>query len=366
MSNKTAVITNILSHYRKTIFDLLIENKFTIYGDVGNKNGIKIINIDNNDGYKRLKNTYFKSIVIWQKGVLKLFKKDYDSYILIGDMYILSSWFFLIMARLKNKKVLLWGHGLRGNESNIKKKIRLIFLNLSDGLLLYGNKAKSELIKLGYKKPITVVYNSLDYDKQNELYKIYNNEVVANFKEKLFNNDDDILIYSGRITENKKLEQLIDAVGFIKEMYNIDLNILIIGDGKYFEELKKYSETKSIVVLFYGSCYQEEELSLLFQSSKICVSPGDIGLTVMHSFVYGIPVITHDDFNSHGPEHEAIINGETGAFFKKNNYESLANVIVDLLNKNEVDMMKSKCREVVKKRYNPKVQIKIIKKALGK
>ena len=49
--------------------------------------------------------------------------------------------------------------------------------------------------------------------------------------------------------------------------------------------------------------------------SDLTVSPGNIGLTAIHSLSYGTPVCSHSNFNNQMPESEAIINFEKWFFF---------------------------------------------------
>ena len=60
-------------------------------------------------------------------------------------MSILSSWISIFIAKLRGKKILLWTHGIYGNESSLKKYFRLLFLKQSDVIFLYENRAKSLL-----------------------------------------------------------------------------------------------------------------------------------------------------------------------------------------------------------------------------
>ena len=69
--------------------------------------------------------------------------------------------------------------------------------------------------------------------------------------------------------------------------------------------------------IFYGATYDEKELSKLIYMSDLTVSPGNIGLTAIHSLSYGTPVCSHSNFNNQMPESEAIINFENGFFFRK-------------------------------------------------
>lgn len=63
-------------------------------------------------------------------------------------------------------------------------------------------------------------------------------------------------------------------------------------------------------------------------ASSVTVAPGKVGLTAMHSMVYGVPVVTHGDASDQMPEWEAIIPGKTGSLFQSGNVQSLSDAIL--------------------------------------
>ena len=116
-------------------------------------------------------------------------------------------------------------------------------------------------------------------------------------------------------------------------------------------------------MFFYGACYDESKLASFIFNSHCTVSPGNIGLTGIHSFTYGTPVITHNNFNNQMPEVESIVNGVNGFFFKEGNIGSLNETIKNILNSNAD--FRPMCREAIEKFYNPMYQIKILKEVIN-
>ena len=85
-------------------------------------------------------------------------------------------------------------------------------------------------------------------------------------------------------------------------------------------------------VWFFGACYDESKIAELIFNANVCVSPGNVGLTAIHSLSYGTPVITHDSFSHQMPEFEAIIPNLTGNFFEEGNLQSMNEVIEKINN----------------------------------
>jgi N-acetylglucosamine-6-phosphate deacetylase len=79
--------------------------------------------------------------------------------------------------------------------------------------------------------------------------------------------------------------------------------------------------------------------------------------------VYGTPVITHSDFKNQMPEFESIQTGVTGAFFKKDNIDSLADMIIYWkLQHFDREKVRLACFEMIDNYYNPKFQLQEIYK----
>jgi glycosyltransferase involved in cell wall biosynthesis len=118
------------------------------------------------------------------------------------------------------------------------------------------------------------------------------------------------------------------------------------------------------MVCFYGPSYDEVMNSKFIMLSECCVSPGNVGLTAIHSLSLGTPVITHRNYLNQGPEVESVIQNETGLFFEENNVFSLSDVIdYMILNKKKL-LMETTCIEQVKKYWNPGNQAAVFEEAV--
>ncbi|GGZ15423.1 hypothetical protein GCM10007049_04400 [Echinicola pacifica] len=302
--------------------------------------------------------------IYWQKGILSIDNK-YSHYILLGEYYCLSTWVFTILRKLQNKKIYFWTHGWYGNESSLKKVVKKLFFNLADGILLYGNHAKELMIKEGFEpKKLHVIYNSLDYNKQFSIRQSLNSSPLF---EDRFGNNNKVILFIGRLTKVKRLDQLIELISNCKKAFERNLNLVIVGTGVEEHSLQTLVEEKGLndQVWFYGESYNEELNAQLIYNADICVSPGNVGLTAMHSLMYGTPVITHNDYKNQMPEFEAIESGITGDFFQKDNIEDLTNVILNWIDDNENRfVVRERCYNIMDRIYNPDFQVKILKSLL--
>ena len=375
MKKRCAIFTNIAPLYSRALWYELTSSKdveYTFYSSREGFSGIKTINIDesktiNEEGnlnWLFLKNIFIGNILIYQSGIIsKCLRTDFDAYILYGEMHNISNWVAALICKVRKKPLLFWGHGLYGNEKNIKKVLRILYYKIADYHLVYGNRSRSIMIDSGFRSnKVFTVYNSLDFDNHRLLYQKKNVNDLEKQKQKLFPLDSKlpVIIFIGRLTKEKKISNLIEAISLSKNK-GYKYNCLIVGGGDELETLKHLSESLGIrdSVCFYGPSYDENINSKFIMLSESCVSPGNVGLTAIHSLSLGTPVITHGNILNQGPEVESVIQNVTGLYFEENNVASLSDVIDDMiLNKKKIKM-ETTCIEQVTKYWNPKNQVAI-------
>lgn len=362
-------IFNFPSHYRQEIY-LKMEREFGcdfFFGDIEKE---KIKKIDYNlfrQNIKELHTVILMKNFNWIRGSVKLsFKRRYRCYLLTGEPYCLSSWWILIFNKIQGKKTYLWTHGWYGNESNVKSIIKKLYFNLANGILLYGEYARDLMSQKGFaERKLNVIYNSLFYEDQ---LQIRTTLVKTNVYKELFDNDYPVIIFTGRLTKVKKLDQLFEAQKLLLDR-GVKLNVFVIGDGEEKDQLSSIVNKFGIseYVKFFGACYDELKIAEYYYNASACVSPGNVGLTAIHALTYGCPVITHSNFCNQMPEFETVEEGETGYFFMENNIVDLAEKMKLTLNKMtgaQKAKIREKCFEKIDKYYNPNYQLAVIKEAI--
>ena len=365
---KTCCVDIVAPHYRFDIFSKMQEElscDFYFGQPFGSISKIKTIPLSSfNTHAELLKNIDLHFLHgYWQCGVIGLLRKDYNVYILGGDIICLSTWLFMFLNRLFfHKKVLLWGHGWYGRESSFRAFINKIYLSLADHIMVYGDRAKRLMIQNGSSsRRITPIHNSLSYSKQLDVIKRIpdNNPFLSHFK-----NNHPVVIFTGRLTPVKKINMIVQALSMLKNE-GVFVNCVLLGDGPEMQLLKDLVEKLKLNsnFWFYGACYDELTIGSMYWYASVCVSPGNVGLTAIHSLTYGCPVITHNDFSHQMPEFEAITPGKTGDFFECENCSALKETIkkwIDLSTRNKQSIRKA-CQDTVQKGWTPEYQIRVIK-----
>lgn len=363
---KLCIIFSHASVYREPIYRL-IDKTFECEWHFSDEDG----------GVRRFDTSALKNVTIhkhtqikkfhWISGINKLLsKKDNKTFLMLAGTVDLSCWLFYIRACLfyPKKKVYLWGHGWYGKETRLEAFIkRIIFKSVSGGIFLYGNYAKELMVKEGIPaEKLYVLHNSLNYDAQVALReRVKSSDIYISH----FDNNNPNIIFIGRLTEVKKLDQLIDAIGILKSQ-GVNMNLTFIGDGPKRDFLEKRVDTLGLQdrVWFYGACYDESTNADFVYNADLCVAPGNIGLTAMHTMVFGTPVLSHNDFKWQMPEFEAIHPGVTGDFFERDNVEDIARKIKQWFEKNgsRREEIRHNCMHEIDTQWNPCFQIEVLKR----
>ena len=174
------------------------------------------------------------------------------------------------------------------------------------------------------------VYNAIDYQRFNQAKPMQRESCGLSEK-------DFVVVYSGRLTKEKGILQLIKA---IKKLQNIpNLKLLIIGASSYgkdkhptlfIEQLNRASEPIKDQVVYTGFIDYQQVPSYL-KMADIAVVPSmweePFGLTVIEAMAAGLPLITT---RSGGiPE---ICEGVATIVKREHIVENLASAILDLYN----------------------------------
>ncbi len=364
VENKIACIFNYAPHYRKSIYTLMANElgcDFFFGKNLAGGQQLRKMDLKALPGFKK-ESKVFQFRYEWQCNVVPQVFKGYEFYILTGHPS-LSNIAFMVFAKLFNKKVFLWTHGLKKLENGEHPLIRFFFDNAT-GYFLYGNYGKEMMSKYGIPdERLFVVYNSMDYDRQLEVRK----KLVTNsiFSER-FKNHDPVIIFTGRLQSEKKIHYIFEAMKVI--MSECPLNLVLVGDGPLLTELRQQANQFGLIdrVWFFGACYEEEVLGNLFYNATLTVSPGNVGLTAIHSMMYGTPVITHDNFLHQGPEFEAVKSGKTGLLFKEGDATDLTSNIKKWVTCFvDREAIRRNCSSVIDSFYNPHYSLEVIKKAIN-
>lgn len=366
MKNRLVLIYNTAPRYREAIFRAIDEEYDCEWYFGETKTDIKEMDLSLLKSAHYYKYSGKPSKLYWKKGLLSLlFKKENQVFFTLAESRSLTDYLFFGLSRILKKKVYVWTHGWYGKETRLEAALKKWQFRHVDGVFVYSNYARDLLINEGLPADkIFTIHNSLHYSQQKELRESI---VTSNIYKEHFGNEDPTIIFIGRLTKVKKLDMVIDALANLKAKGE-NYNLVFVGDGVEKQNLEQEVMKSGLTdrVWFYGACYDERLNAEFIYNADLCVSPGNVGLTAMHTLVFGCPVITHNCFKWQMPEFEAIQAGVTGDFFEMDNVEALTDCISNwFASKASVrDEVRKACFNEIDTQWNPYFQMEVIKKNL--
>lgn len=367
---RVAVVYHAWPHYRQPVMQAMDRSAAIAYDFFGSGDALEGVLHAETGSVARFVRAPFRRFgkLLWQPGALRAARDGrYQAIILLADPNFASTWVAASIARIRRVPVLFWGHGWLRPESRVKQAVRRTYFGLANRFLIYSERGKRLGVAAGYAaERITVVYNSLDVARADVLITGIESGARRTARPQTFFADPDrpLLICTARLTAKCRFDLLIDAAHLLSKRGS-PVNVLLIGDGPARDALERQAAYLGIAIRFFGACHDEAVVGPLLYHADLTVSPGKIGLTAMHSLMYGTPAITHGDFDAQMPEVEAIEPGRTGAFFRCGDAHDLAATIAHWL---EVAPPRAQVREAaratIRAKWTPQGQAAIIEQAV--
>jgi glycosyltransferase involved in cell wall biosynthesis len=204
--------------------------------------------------------------------------------------------------------------------------------HLVDVFISPSRALQFNLKRLGFKGNIVYLPNFINIDEFEAQFTFRENAIV----------------YFGRLSREKGLDALIEAVKDIK-----DVNLKIIGEGPKKQDLeKKAKQGKYRNVRFLG--YKTgEELKREIKESMFTILPSECyennPLSIIEAFALGKPAVGARI----GGIPELVRDGETGMTFEPGNIDDLRETLLVMLkNPDKLFQMGKNARDMVEKKYN--------------
>lgn len=212
--------------------------------------------------------------------------------IIEGNFRILNLYRFFWQKR----KLVLWGPWLSKNI--LVQKIQRTFL-VSDNIVpMFYYKTHQD----GFKK--IGITNSSSF--------VAINTIAIESRQGLIEDRSADLCFIGSLNKRKKLDVVLNILSTI-EAKGIDFVFHIVGDGPELSNLKELVSALRLNdrVLFHGRITETDYLNKIVSHSRLSISYGQAGLSVLHSFALGTPFITMSNAIS-GGEISCIQHGVNG------------------------------------------------------
>jgi glycosyltransferase involved in cell wall biosynthesis len=163
-----------------------------------------------------------------------------------------------------------------------------------------------------------------------------------------YRSDEDYMVYFGRLSAEKGILTLIDAVSYTKSM-----KLLIVGCGPIEDTIKEKIRALGLENLVFMLGYKSgSELHEIIRKSRFVVLPSEwyenAPYSVLEAMALGKPVIGSDI----GGIPELVLNGKNGYLFKRGDALSLAIQIERLsVDERKIEDMGRESRKLIEEKY---------------
>ena len=317
---KVVVVQTTIPDYRRPFFDALTaelgHNLELLSGDEDWDTDIAHVH---DVPHTRVRNVFLaRRQLLWQVGAVKS--------LLAGDIAVvglnprvLTSWVALLGRGLMGRRTLVWGHAWpRRGPSSRTDRLRGLMRRLASTIVVY---TETEARHLGSRSPrIDVVAAPNALYRRRELGPSPTTGEVTD------------LVYVGRLTGSKRLELLIEAFLAAGADLPEDVRLIIVGEGTLRSGLEAQARSSPLGgrIAFTGHVSSVDQLRDIYARAIASVSPGLVGLALIQSLGFGVPMILPRDAD-HGPEIEAAIEGVNVVVFPSESCAGLAAAIVSVI-----------------------------------
>ncbi|MCH8564869.1 glycosyltransferase family 4 protein [Nesterenkonia sp. LB17] len=365
------VVQPTVAHYREPLLRRLLESTrydFDLVGRFKNSEASSADSIHSaaDEVLAKVRPLKFSALgkFWWEHGqVREIWRGHHDAYVIAGRIPTVSAWAASAIAALRGRTLIMWGHGWKRPEEGLKRRVRLAFYRLTDGLLVYGDRAKELGSSYGVPaEKIQVIYNSI---YPQALTGMAREAADAHVGQATYDDAGSAatIIYSSRLTSRHRLDLLAEALGGMPAAERP--KVLIVGEGAERPRLEQVFTEHGVDAAFLGAVYDYDQLRGLYAQADLAVSVGGAGLNVTQAMSFGVPVLAEDGNPDSSPEIEAVVEGITGRYYQAGDAGSLRRVLAELLaDPAQLTQLGEASLAVVRDRYTAEKHAESIENAL--
>jgi glycosyltransferase involved in cell wall biosynthesis len=205
----------------------------------------------------------------------------------------------LLLARLLQVPVVLWGHGLGHSGSRAALVVRRGQARLATAILTYGDAGARDVASLAPGLAVAVLQNTTGRPSPapDDGLRLVHRRVA----------------FLGRLDRRKHLERLLGAIDELRRT-GFYLRLEIIGDGPERASLEAESAAAGLddAIIWHGRVIEWADIRALLQRCDLVIQPSWAGLAVVDAFAAARGAVVVDDPRLNPPEADLVVDGETG------------------------------------------------------
>lgn len=219
---------------------------------------------------------------------------------------------YTLALRRPDLRVVYWAHGLGSGPG---RWLRRLALRRAASFVTYHETTRQTLVAQGLPA--------------EKLFTANNTIAVANHTD-LSDADKSYFLYVGRLQARKEVDAVVRALAELRRR-GTERPLYVVGPGDAERDrLRRVAREADpeALVRFHPGTTDDAELKTIFAGAWAYVSPGHVGLGVLHSFAYGVPVIAYRD-RAHAPEHLNLQHQTNGLLVGEHELETALSLPVE-------------------------------------
>ena len=300
----------------------------------------------------RVRNMYIaygERYLVWQP--LPEDPSNYSLIVLSQENRVLSNYPLMMRRAFGGPKLAFWGHGanLQGNSHRVMQKLKAYTATKVDWWFAYTGLSADIVSSSGFpKSKITTVNNAVDTTRLCLDRQSVTVEQQTALRERLSLSPGLVGAFVGSFHADKRLDFLIKACELTKERIP-GFQMLVVGDGPD-RSIIELATRKHKWIHWVGAQYGSEK-ALYVSLADVLLNPGMVGLGVLDSFVFGVPLLTTNcnihsletTYLRHGPEITYLRHGING-LITENTLDAFVGTLSNLLkDRSALNSMKQNC-----------------------
>ena len=270
----------------------------------------------------------------WQQGLSLDGMTKGDVLVISGEPQNITNVLLAIAAKFRGVSVIWWGHHRSATSREFRVKIRLLLAKtLSDIFLCYTKSGRDYLIARGFSENrVFATWNTIDLEPIKRAREYWTQGRLSDFRAQHDVGNRPMLLLCSALRPKTRLDLLIHALADPRLAQKNPV-LIVIGVGPKEREYKVLAKELEVddYIMWLGAERDQMKLAPWFLSAAMYVYPGAVGLGIIHSLSYGLPVVVHENANHQMPEFEVMENGKTGLTFKENDVADMVDKILKLL-----------------------------------
>lgn len=275
--------------------------------------------------------------------VQKIYKIEYKKNVPDTEIAIAFSGHYndltFVSENFKNAKKIAWLHGSETSYNDIAPGYFALYRKIKNLVCLSekdDDRSKAFNEKNGINK--AMIYNPINLTER---------KIDEKLVETLKQGYDDFILMVGRMAKDKDQATLIRALSYLKEKYNLEKKLILVGDGPERELLEKLVKEKRLEKqVFFAGAHYDVQNYYMAASVYAHSSPAEgLPTVLLEAMYYGLPIAST---NSEPGVYE-ILREDCGLITPVGDAEALADSIYKLYtDKPLVEELKMNCQDRIK------------------